>query len=56
VALKSYTVEGNNVVGRNNAIMSGIAKQFTPAEMRQMARYLATVEGELRTVPQSRFR
>lgn len=56
VALKSYTVEGNNVVGRNNAIMSGIAKQFTSAEMRQMARYLATVEGELRTVPQSRFR
>lgn len=56
VALKSYTVEGNNVVGRNNAIMSGIAKQFTPAEMRQMARYLSTVEGELRTVPQSRFR
>ncbi|TNF51910.1 MAG: cytochrome c4 [Burkholderiales bacterium] len=56
VALKSYTVEGNNVVGRNNAIMGGIAKQFTPAEMRQMARYLSTVEGELRTVPQSRFR
>lgn len=55
-ALRAYTVEGNNVVGRNNAIMSGIAKQFTPAEMRQMARYLSTVEGELRVVPQSRFR
>jgi len=56
VAFKAYTVEGNNVVGRNNAIMSSIAKQFTPAEMRQMARYLSTVEGELRVVPQSRFR
>jgi len=56
VALKSYTVEGNNVVGRSNPIMGGIAKQFSPAEMRQMARYLSTVEGELRTVPQSRFR
>jgi cytochrome c553 len=56
VALKSYTVEGNNVVGRSNPIMGGIAKQFSPAEMRQMARYLSTVEGELRTVPQSRFK
>jgi len=56
VALKAYTVESSNVVGRNNPIMSGIAKQFTPAEMRQMARYLSTVEGELRVVPQSRFR
>ncbi|HMN93565.1 MAG TPA: c-type cytochrome [Hydrogenophaga sp.] len=56
VALRSYTVDRNNVIGRNNAIMSGISRQFTPAEMRQMARYLSTVEGELRTVPQSRFR
>ncbi|TNF59205.1 MAG: cytochrome c4 [Burkholderiales bacterium] len=56
VALRAYTVDGNNVIGRNNAIMSGISRQFTPAEMRQMARYLSTVEGELRTVPQARFR
>jgi len=56
VALRSYTVDRNHVIGRNNAIMSGISRQFTPAEMRQMARYLSTVEGELRTVPQSRFR
>lgn len=56
VALRAYTVDRNNVIGRNNAIMSGISRQFTPAEMRQMARYLSTVEGELRIVPQSRFR
>jgi cytochrome c553 len=56
VALRAYTVDGSNVVGRNNAIMSGISRQFSPAEMRQMARYLSTVEGELRTVPQSRFK
>ncbi len=56
VALKAYTVEGNNVVGRANPIMAGIAKQFKPAEMREIAKYLATVEGELQTVPQSRFR
>lgn len=56
VALKSYTVEGNNVIGRNNGIMAGIAKQYSPAEMRAIARYLSTVKGELQTVPQSRFR
>lgn len=56
VALKAYTVEGNNVVGRANPIMAGIAKQFKPAEMRAMAKYLASVEGELKIVPQSNFR
>ncbi|MFP8833025.1 c-type cytochrome [Hydrogenophaga sp. XSHU_21] len=56
VALKSYTVEGNNVIGRSNGIMAGIAKQYSPAEMRAMAKYLSTVKGELQTVPQPRFR
>jgi len=56
VALKSYTVEGNNVIGRSNGVMAGIAKQYSPAEMRAIAKYLSTVPGELQTVPQSRFR
>lgn len=56
VALKSYTVEGNSMIGRSNGIMAGIAKQYTPAEMREIAKYLSTVEGELKVVPQSRFR
>ncbi|MDO9482376.1 MAG: c-type cytochrome [Hydrogenophaga sp.] len=56
VALKSYTVEGNTVVGRSNGIMAGIAKQYSTAEMREIAKYLASVEGELKIVPQSRFR
>ena len=56
VALKSYTVEGNNVVGRSNGIMGGIAKQFTLAELKLMANHLASLEGELATKPQSRFR
>ncbi|MEX1167427.1 MAG: c-type cytochrome [Hydrogenophaga sp.] len=56
VALKAYTVEGNKVVGRNNAIMGGIAKQFSHAEMKAMAQYLASLDGELAVVPQSRFR
>jgi len=56
VALKAYTVEGNNVVGRSNGIMAGIAKQYSTAEMREIAKYLASVEGELKIVPQPRFR
>ncbi|OPF65425.1 MULTISPECIES: c-type cytochrome [Hydrogenophaga] len=56
VALKSYTVEGNNVVGRSNGVMAGIAKQFKPAEMREIAKYLGSLDGDLQTVPQSRFR
>lgn len=55
-ALKAYTVEGNHVIGRSNGIMAGIAKQYTPAEMREIAKYLASVEGELKIVPQPRFK
>lgn len=56
VALKSYTVTGNDKVGRSNGIMAGIAKQYTPAEMREIAKYIASVDGELQVKPQSRFR
>jgi cytochrome c553 len=56
VALKSYKVEGNPVIGRANPIMGGIVAQYTLQELRQMANYLASVEGEMATRPQSRFR
>lgn len=56
VALKSYTVHNNQMVGRGNPIMGGTASQFKLAELKQLANYLATVDGELKTVPQGRFR
>ncbi|WP_409993874.1 c-type cytochrome [Roseateles koreensis] len=56
VALKSYQTEGNPVVGRGNAIMAGQVKQFSHAELKALAGYLASVPSELRTVPQSKFR
>lgn len=56
VALKSYQAVGNPQVGRNNAIMGGIAKQFKPAELKALASYLGSVPGTLQTVPQSKFR
>ena len=56
VALKSYKVEKNNNLGRSNAIMAGIAKQFTNAELKSLAKYISSVDGDLKVVPQSRFR
>ena len=56
VALKSYKVEGTSTWGRNNGVMGGIAKQFTNAELKELAQYISTQPGELRIVPQSKFR
>ena len=56
VALKAYKVEKNAKVGRNNAIMAGMVRQYTNAELKLMANYLSSLEGDLKTVPQSRFR
>ncbi|MBY0412341.1 MAG: cytochrome c4 [Burkholderiaceae bacterium] len=56
VALKSYKQEKSSVVGRGNAIMGGVAKQFTNAELKALAGYVGSLDGDLHTVPQSRFR
>jgi cytochrome c553 len=56
VALKSYKTESNPMIGRSNAIMGGIAKQFTNAELKELANYIGSLPGELKTVPQSKFR
>lgn len=56
VALRSYGIERNPNVGRSNAIMAGQVKQYTRAELKQMADYLASLPGDLRVVQQSRFR
>ena len=56
VALRSYAVEGKPQVGRANPIMGAQVKQFKRAELKAMADYLASLPGELRTVPQAKFR
>ncbi|HET9822126.1 MAG TPA: c-type cytochrome [Burkholderiaceae bacterium] len=56
VALKAYKTEGNANVGRGNAIMAGQAKQFSNAELKALANYLASLPGEVRTVKQAYFR
>jgi hypothetical protein len=36
--------------------MGGTAQQFKLSELKQMANYLGSLNGELKTVPQSSFR
>ena len=55
VALKAYKVDNNPKVGRGNAIMAGMSRQYTNAELKAMANYLASIDGDLKIVPQSPF-
>lgn len=56
VALKAYKTERNNNVGRANGVMAGQVKQFSNAELKAIASYIATLPTELATVPQGKLR
>jgi cytochrome c553 len=56
VALKAYHTSNNAKIGRSNAIMAAQVKPFTQAELKKLAKYAASLPGELRTVPQSSTR
>ena len=56
VSLKSYKQDGQPTWGRANGVMGGIAKQFTLAELKELSAYVSSQQGELKTVPQSKFR
>jgi hypothetical protein len=36
--------------------MGGVAKQYSNAELKVLAAYVGSLDGELKTVPQSKFR
>jgi cytochrome c553 len=55
-ALRAYSTEGKSQFGRANAIMAGQARQFKREELQALAKYISSLPGELRTVPESRFR
>lgn len=64
-ALKAYHTDGNPYVGRANATMRSQVVQeadgkkkltFSNAELKQVAQYLSSLPGDLKVVPQSRFR
>ena len=56
VALKSYSDNTHRTWGRANPVMGGMVKQFSHAELKAMATYIGSLPGELKTVPESRFR
>jgi len=55
-AMKAYKTDNNALIGRNNAIMAGMVKPFSPAELKTLARYIGSLPGELETVRQSPFK
>lgn len=56
VTLKSYKAEPNAVNGRANAIMGGIAKQFSNSELKAIANYLSSMPGDVAVLQQEKFR
>ena len=56
VALKAYKTENNPLVGRANGIMAGMVKQYSNAELKEMSKYISSIDGDLKTVPQAKFR
>ena len=56
VALKAYQIDHNERIGRNNAIMMGMSRPFTHAELKLLANYLSSLPTDLYTVSQARFR
>lgn len=56
VALKAYGTAHNPQVGRSNPIMGGQVQAFQPTELKQLAQYIGSLPGDLRTVPQKRLR
>ena len=56
VALKAYQERNSAQLGRGNAIMGGMAAPFTHKELKLLAAYFGSLPGEVKTVPESRFR
>ena len=55
-ALRSYKVDGNPHYGRANAVMGAMAKPLKDDTIAEIADYLASLPGDLRTVPQAKFK
>ena len=54
-ALRAYKVD-HPVYGRANGIMGGIAKQFSNNEISRIADYVSTIDSDIRTPVESRFK
>jgi len=56
VALRSYKTNDKPLIGRGNPVMGGIAKQFSNAELKVLADYVASLPSELQTVQRDRIK
>jgi cytochrome c553 len=55
VTPKAYKNDNHPMVGRANGVMSGQAKKFTTTELKDLASYISSLPGELKTVPDTKF-
>jgi len=55
VALKAYKTDKNLQIGRSNGVMAAQAKKFSNAELKELASYISSLPGEVKTVPESRI-
>jgi cytochrome c553 len=49
-------VENQATWGRGNGVMGGIAKQYSNAELKAIAAYIGSLDGDVKVIPQSKFR
>lgn len=55
-ALRAYGNAEHRQIGRSNPVMNAQVQPFSAAELRAIAGYVASLPGDVRTVPESRFR
>ncbi len=55
MSLKGYKADKAGLTGRSHAIMGAQAKPYSAAELKAMSVYLASLAGDMATVPQSKF-
>lgn len=55
-ALKSYKDNAHALTGRSNAIMAGMAKPYSLDELKVLAKYIGSLQGEMATVPEPKFK
>jgi len=56
LALRSYKVDGNPHYGRSNAVMGAQAKPLKDETIAEIADYLGSLPGDVRTVTQPKFK
>lgn len=55
-SLKSYKIAKNQHRGRTNDVMAGMVKQFSNKELQQLANYIGSLDGDMKTIQEAKFR